>query len=203
MHTRGKSQSVSKNNLFTSQANYVWYVSQWLQFMILLISASRALLWEKRVCGLSIASLCVQPWRSPCTTCSSSHQSLVLNPRLLYPVFLFRAPWSIKTIFLMFVLFTPVLDHPWMSTLRRMVASGRIILFQSQTVCPFKSSSTKATLMYALCPLHPAWHSKSLWEHKRALLIRFHQCIIWMSFFLLATHLNHVHASCCVDVWYL
>lgn len=119
-----------------------------------------------------------------------------------FPVFLFRAQWSIKTIFLMFVLFTPVLDHPWMSTLWRVVASGRIILFQSQTVCPFKSSSTKATLIYALCPLHPAWHSKSLWEHKRALLIRFHQCIIWMSFFLLATHLNHVHASCCVDVWY-
>ena len=143
----------------------------------------------KRSCGRKecvgsalLPCVCVQPWRSPCATCSSSHQSPVLDPRLLHPVFLFRAPWSIKTIFLMSVLFTPVLDHPWMSTLWRMVASGRIILFQSHTVCPFKSSSTKATLMYALCPLHPAWHSKSLWEHKRALLIRFHQCIIWMSF---------------------
>lgn len=170
--------------------------------MILLISTSQALLWEKwawaQQCFLVCAALKV------------SMHHLFLQPSgagaqpapPLFRCSLFRAQWSIKTIFLMFVLFTPVLDHPWMSTLWRVVASGRIILFQSQTVCPFKSSSTKATLIYALCPLHPAWHSKSLWEHKRALLIRFHQCIIWMSFFLLATHLNHVHASCCVDVWY-
>lgn len=145
----------------------------------------KALLWgERNECGLSVAFLCVcKPWRSPCTTCSSSTASASPVAETCSSSFRcssLEPQWSIKTIFLM--LFTPVLDYPWMSTLWRMVASGRIILFQSQTVCPFKSSSAKATLMYALCPLHPAWHSKSLWEHKRALLIRFHQCIIWMSF---------------------
>lgn len=97
---------------------------------------------------------------------------------------------SIKTIILMSVLFTPVLNRHWMSTLWRTVASGSVILFQRQTtgqtdtrtVRPPESSSSEATLMYAACLLYPAWHSKSLWEHRRALLIWFHKCIIWMSF---------------------
>lgn len=105
--------------------------------------------------GLSTAFLCAQPWRSPCTTCSPVHQSPVLNLLLRCALSLFGAQWSIKTIFLMFVLFTPVLDHPWMSTLQRMVAPGRIILFQRQTVFPFKSSPRPLWCMhYAHFILH-------------------------------------------------
>lgn len=168
--------SLCVNNLCTWHANCAWYVSLWLQFMLLLISVSPAVLWEKQVWAQHSFFERAALW------VSMQRLFLLLSVSRAQPVFLFGARWSIKTIFLMFALFAPVLDHPWMSTLRRMVASVRIILFQSQTVCPFQSSSTKAILMYALCPLHPPWHSKSLWECRRALLIRFHQCIIGMSF---------------------
>lgn len=89
---------------------------------------------------------------------------------------------SIKTIFLVFMLFADILNRPWMSTVLRIVATGRVILFQSQTVCTFKSSSAKATLIYVSCLLHPVWHSKVLGQHKHVFLIRCHPCIIGISF---------------------
>jgi len=124
-----------------------------------------------------------------CFTCAAlkvSMQHLPPPPPLWSPM------WSIKTIFLMFVLFTPVLNHPWMSTLWR---TGKPV---TEPDCMPPPPPAKATLMCALCPLHPAWHSKSLWEHRRALLIRFHRRIIRMSFFLLLLFLliGHLSKAC-------
>lgn len=150
---------------------------------------------------LTITFLCVQPWGSPCTTCFSSHQLLVFNLLLVFLVFLFGAWWSIKTIFLISVLFTPVLNHPWMSTLWRIVASGRIILFQScmpvqiilhqghsdVRIMPTSSRVTfKVTLGAQACTFNKILPMHYMDE-----------------FFLLATHLNHAHVPCCANVWHL
>lgn len=125
------------------------------------------------------------------------------TPLLLFPVFFLAARWSIKTIFLMFVLFTPVLGHPWMSTLWRMVASGKdnpvpkpdrmpvqITLHQGHSdVCIMPTSSHmtfKVTLGAQACTFNKISPMHYMDE-----------------FSLLATHLNHVHASSCVDMWYL
>lgn len=111
--------------------------------------------------------------------------------------------WSIKTIFLMFVLFTPVLDHPWMSTLWRGGCLGKdnpvpkpdcmpvqIILHQGHSdVCIMPTSSRmtfKVTLGAQACTFNKISPMHYMDE-----------------FSLLATHLNCVHASRCVDVWYL
>lgn len=134
---------------------------------------------------LTITFLCVQPWGSPCTTCFSSHQLLVFNLLLVFLVFLFGAWWSIKTIFLISVLFT----------------SGRIILFQScmpvqiilhqghsdVRIMPTSSRVTfKVTLGAQACTFNKILPMHYMDE-----------------FFLLATHLNHAHVPCCANVWHL
>lgn len=106
-----------------------------------------------------------------CTTRSPSFRCSFLGAR-----------WSIKTIFLMFVLFTPVLEHRWMSTPRRVVATGRIILFKARLYACSNDPPPRPLWCMRCAPLQSVWHSKWLWEHRRALLMRFHQCIIWMSF---------------------
>lgn len=122
------------------------------------------------------------PWWSPYTTCSSRLQPAVHNALSLFSVLLLGARWSIKTIFLMFVLFTPVLEHRWMSTPRRVVATAKIILLKARLYACSNHPPPRPRWCMRCAPLQSGWHSKWLWEHRCALLMRFHQCIIWMSF---------------------
>lgn len=100
-----------------------------------------------------------------------------------------------------------------MSTLRRAAATGRIILFQKAdcALC-LLHPPPKATLMYALCPLHLAFYSKSLWgEPARTSSFFFllfnkippmhYMDEFFFSFFLF--FIGRVHASCCVVTCYL
>lgn len=192
-----------KNNPSTRRANYVWYVSQWLQFMILSISSNPALLWEKMSVGLSAAFLV-------CAALKVSMHHLFLqthkSPGAQPAPPLFRCSSSRPD--------DRLKQYFWCSCCLRLSSaipecqhSGgwlpreRIILFQSRTVCPFKSPSTKATLMYALCPSHMTF--KVTLGAQACTFNKISPMHYMDEFFLLATHLNHVHASSCVDMWYL
>lgn len=192
-----------------TQWNQIYYQCRQIMYDMLVSGYSSWSYWSaqvKRSCGriecwLSVDFVCVCSLRrSPCTTCSSRHQSLVPPAPPPLSVLLFRARWSIKTILLMFTLFTPVLDHPWMSTLWRVAASGRLILFhrmpvqiilhQGHSDACIMPTSSRTTFKVTLGARACTFNTISPLHYRDEL-------------FLLATHLHRVHASCYVHVWYL